>query len=246
MNFFWELFSGLPQQGPGSDQATREALKTVPALPVGARILDIGCGTGRQSLVLARETRGHITAVDVHEPFLEELRRRADTHGLSARLATLQASMSALDFPDESFDLIWSEGAIYIMGFREGLTKWRRLLRSGGFLAVTEVSWLVDDRSEELRAFWAANYPAITDIAGNLRTIAEAGYRARKHFVLPASAWWDGYYIPLEARMRALREKYPGDAEAQSVLDETRTEIDFYRRYSHAYGYVFYVMQKPG
>jgi len=244
MSIFWEIFSGLPQQGPGSDEATRDALRAVGPLPVGARILDVGCGTGRQTLVLAQGTQGHITAVDIHGPFLEELRRQADAAGLGERITALQASMSELDFPDESFDLIWSEGAAYIMGFRAALTAWRRLLRHGGFLVVTEVSWLVDDLPEELRAYWAANYPAITSIEGNLQKITDAGYRTCKHFVLPESAWWDGYYVPLEARVRALRQKYAGDSEAEAELDETEKEIDFYRRYSHAYGYVFYVMQK--
>lgn len=246
MSIFWELFSGLPQEGPGSDAATREALEAIPPLREGARILDIGCGTGRQTRVLLRETKGHVTAVDTHGPYLEELCRQADADGLGVRVNVVQASMAALDFPEESFDLVWSEGAIYILGFHEGLTQWRRLLRPGGFLAVTEVSWLVDDRPEEVHAFWAANYPAIRNIEGNLQVIAEAGYRACRHLVLPESAWWVGYYIPLEARIRELRQKYAGDAEAQAELDETEQEIDFYRRYARTYGYVFYVMQKPG
>ena len=244
MSIFWEIFSGLPQQGPGSNPATREALSAVEPLPAGVRILDVGCGTGRQTLALARGTQGHVTAVDIHGPFLEELCRQADAAGFGARITTRQASMTELDFPDESFDLIWSEGAAYIMGFREALMAWRRLLRPGGFLAVTEVSWLVEDLPEELRAYWAANYPAITSIEGNVQKIAEAGYYVRKRFVLPESAWWEGYYVPLEARVRALRQKYSGDSEAEAELDETEKEIDFYRRYSHAYGYVFYVMQK--
>src|SRR5262249_4216119 len=95
-----------------------------------------------QTLVLARETAGHVTGVDQHQPFLDELNRRAAREGLAERIATVNASMSALDFPDADFDLIWSEGAIYVMGFAEGLRAWKRLLKRDGVIAVTEISWL--------------------------------------------------------------------------------------------------------
>ncbi|NRA02079.1 MAG: hypothetical protein HRU00_05690 [Myxococcales bacterium] len=58
---FWKLHQGLPKQGPGSDASTRRALALVPELPSAPRILDLGCGPGRQTLVLARETGGQLT-----------------------------------------------------------------------------------------------------------------------------------------------------------------------------------------
>jgi len=76
------------------------------------------------------------------QAFLDELDRRAARAGLTERITTVNASMSALDYPDAAFDLIWSEGAIYVMGFAEGLRAWKRLLKRGGVIAVTEISWL--------------------------------------------------------------------------------------------------------
>ncbi len=131
MSRFWRLRSGLPREGPGSDESTRKALQSVAAsLPEAPRILDVGCGPGMQTLVLARETGGHVTAVDRHQPFLDELNRRGARDGLTDRITAVNASMSALDFPDGGFDLIWSEGAIYIMGFAGGPDTLRSLTSS--------------------------------------------------------------------------------------------------------------------
>ncbi len=247
MSLFWQLHSGLPREGPGNDESTRKALRSVTgSLPDAPRILDIGCGPGMQTLVLARETAGHVTAVDRHQPFLDELNRRAAREGLADRITTVNASMSALGFPDASFDLIWSEGAIYIMGFAEGLRAWKRLLNRNGAIAVTEIAWLVPKIPEEAARFWAQGYPAMTDVATNLRTLESVGYAPIDHFVLPESAWWDHYYTPLAQRIDALERQYRKDLEAMAFLDGERAEIALYRTYSASYGYVFYVARSLG
>ncbi|SRR5712691_1730673 len=171
MSLFWKLHSGLPREGPGCDEATSDALKSIIGLPPAPRILDIGCGPGMQTLVLARETRGSITAVDTHQPFLDELSDRVARAGLSDRIQTLNASMKALDFSDGTFDLVWCEGATYLMGFAEGLRAWKRLLKANG-----------------AKRFWDEGYPSMTDVDGNLRSIESAGYSLIFHFVLPEHA----------------------------------------------------------
>jgi len=242
VSLFWRLHSGLPREGPGDDESTRRALRSLAGLlPDSPRILDIGCGPGMQTLVLARETAGHVTAVDRHQPFLDELTRRAARDGLTARIATVNAPMSALGFPDAAFDLIWSEGAIYIVGFAEGLRAWRRLLTRNGAIAVTEISWLGPDIPAEAAAFWSRGYPAMTDVNTNLRTIESAGYSPIDHFVLPEAAWWDHYYAPLERRIAALRSEYKDDREALAFLDGELAEISLYRKHAASYGYVFYI-----
>jgi SAM-dependent methyltransferase len=242
VSLFWRLHSGLPREGPGNDESTRKALRSVAGLlPDSPRILDIGCGPGMQTLVVARETAGHVTAVDRHQPFLDELNRRAARDGLTERITTLNASMSALDLPDSAFDLIWSEGAIYIIGFAAGLRAWRRLLKRNGAIAVTEISWLGPNIPVEAKRFWSRGYPAMTDVTTNLRTIESVGYAPIDHFVLPEAAWWDDYYAPLERRMDALRSEYRDDPEARAFLDGELAEISLYRKYAASYGYVFYI-----
>jgi len=242
MGIFWELHTDLPQQAPGSNALTEQVLASLPRLGPDARILDVGCGPGRQTLVLARGSEAHVVAIDLLLPFLDVLRKRADGAGLSERIETHQMSMSDMSFEDACFDLIWSEGAIYNMGFENGLRAWRRLLRPGGHVVVTEACFLVADPPEAVRRFWAEDYPGMLDIEGCLSATGRAGYRVIEHRVLPESAWWDDYYDPLMARSEALRGRYADDPAALAHIDRGVFECDLYRRHSDSYGYVFYVL----
>jgi len=243
MDIFFEIHKDLPREGPGDCQSTRKALSMLKALPAKPLILDIGCGPGMQTLDLARYTSGKVIAVDTHQPFLEQLEKRARAAALSGRITTVNESMFSLPFQEQSFDLIWSEGAIYIMGFEQGLRAWRALLKPGGYAAVTEISWLKPNPPEEVHSYWMVEYPGIRSIDENLKSIGASGYREIGHFSLPSSSWWTDYYNPIEARLPSLREKYRGNAEASTVLDAEQKEIDIFRKYSDWYGYVFYVMQ---
>ena len=244
MEVFWKLHQGLPKQGPGSAASTRRALALVPKLPPAPKILDLGCGPGRQTLVLARETGGQVMAVDLLPPFLSQLDERAGAAGLDDRIETVRGSMSDLPYKDESFDLVWSEGAIYNIGFGRGLRSWRRLLRPGCALAVSEVTWLTDTPPEPIRQFWDASYPGMQNLAANERAVAEAGYSLLGSFVLPEQEWWDDYYTPFEERLRALRLQRDDDAWV-AALDDHQNEVDIVRDCGGSFGYVFYVMQKP-
>jgi SAM-dependent methyltransferase len=243
MAVLFELHEEVPQQGPGDDGITREVLRMLPPFDEGAAILDVGCGSGRSTLVLARETRARITAVDVHPAFVERLRREAAARGFGDRVQAVVGDMAALDLPAESLDLIWSEGAIYIIGLATGLRAWRPLLKRGGYVALSEIAWLIPDVPAECREYFAREYPAITTVEDNLEIIAGCGYRPLAHRVLPESAWWS-YYDPLSARVEELWPRYEGDPVGRAVLEGTRAEIEMYRRHAAAYGYVFYVLER--
>ena len=207
-----------------------KALSLVPGLPARPKVLDVGCGPGRQTLILARETGGEITAVDNHQPYLDELLTRAEKQGFDERIATECCSMDDMRFDDVSFDLVWGEGSIYIMGFQKGLISWRRFLRRDGSMAVTELSWLVDSPPEEVKSFFEEAYPAMQTVARNTEMIRESGYSLIDSFTLPESAWWDGYYGPMEKRISELREKHSPEPAILEVLDGEQKEIDLYRR----------------
>jgi serine/threonine-protein kinase HipA len=241
---FWRLHEGLSKQGPGSDESTRRALALVPELPPAPEILDLGCGPGRQSLVLARETGGHVTAIDLLPPFLEQVEERARAERLDDRITALQANMGDLSYPDESFDLLWSEGAIYNIGFEQGLRSWRRLLRPGCSLAVTEASWLTDAPPERIQRFWREEYPGMQTREANERAVVDAGYRLLGGFVLPEAEWWDDYYTPIDERIATLREERSDDAWV-AALEAAEEESSIVRACDGSFGYVFYVMQKP-
>ncbi len=252
--FFYQIFdASLPRLGPGDEASTKQALNTLlPAIarregevdPRPIRILDIGCGTGAQTVCLAQHTEGSILAVDNHQPFLNELQRRATAAGVSGKIQVSRRDMRTLAQDEGPFDLIWSEGAVFIMGLREGLAAWHSLLAPGGGLAVSELAWLKSNPPTDCQQFWAGVYPAMTSIAANLATIASCGYEVLGHFAQPESAWWEPYYHPLEKRLRSLRARYAGDAERLSVIESIQVEIDVYRQHSAYYGNVFYQMRR--
>ena len=237
---FFRLYEGLPRQGPGSDACTREALRRLPPLPA-PRVLDLGCGAGRQTLVLAEVLQTKVVAVDRHRPFLDQLQATAKQRRLSALIEVVCGDMAALELPPGSIDLLWSEGAIYLLGFEHGLRLWRPWLAPGGLAAVTECSWLGATRSDEVKAFWREAYPALGSVADNLAGAERAGFEVCDWFALPPSAWWDDYYTPLLQRIEDLGPA--ADPALAAVIAETEHEIEFYRRHYEIYGYVFYLMR---
>lgn len=240
----FRIFRGLPRYAPGSDAATREALRRLGPLPPRPRVIDLGCGGGAQTLTLAAALDGPpIVAVDLHQPFLDELDAAAARAGLAHRVRTRCADFGALGDAPGSYDLVWSEGAVYHLGLADGLRRWRPLLAGGGRAAVTELAWLTGDPPDTARAFWDAAYPAMTDEAGNRRAIADAGWIVDDAFALPGSAW-DAYYAPLSARLAALRMAEADGALHAAVADVQR-EIDVWTAHGDAYGYVFWLV-RPG
>jgi SAM-dependent methyltransferase len=238
---FWDLHSGLPREGPGDDDSTLRALAMCTELPEKPDILDVGCGPGMQTVALARATNGALTAVDFHEPFLDQLRENAVAAGVRERIHVMRGDMADLPFGPDSFDLIWSEGAAYIMGITEAFTAWQEFVRPGGYVVVSELTWLVADVPAEVYDFFTNDYPGVRGIASNLERIEAAGYDIVGHFTLPTESWWTHYQTPLDAKLPELREKYAGDEAALAVIDETAEEHRISREFPDVYGYEFYV-----
>lgn len=242
-DIFFEIHQDLPREGPGRNKYTRKAFKMLPEMDRPS-ILDIGCGPGGPTMELARLSNGHVIGLDIHQPYLDRLTRKIVEAGLLNRVEAVKGSMSEMGFPDESFDIIWAEGSIYIIGFERGLIEWRRFLKSRGFLVVHEMTWLQSDPPKEIHDYWMELYPQIKTVQEDLELIPRCGYKIIGHFTLPEDAWWVEYYGPLEERIQNLREKYKSDSKALAALDNEQQEIDMYRKYSKWYGSVFYIMQK--
>ncbi len=238
---FDEIHSGLEREEVGRNQYTRRAWKLLPPLE-SPRILDIGCGPGGPTLELARLSGGRIIGLDNNRPGLRTLQARASQAGLADRISPVQGTLFELPCPVGSFDLIWSEGSIFVIGFERGLQEWSRYLRPGGFMAVHEAAWLQPDPPPEVREYWERVYPAITTIECNCATIRACGFDLRGHFPLPEDAWWVAYYGPLEARLEVLEEKYRGNEAALAVIAAERREVELYRRYPTWFGSVFFVL----
>ncbi len=244
---FYDIFEKLPRLGPGNNESTEKALKTITStkgVTSNLNILDIGCGTGIHTTHLAKLITGKITAMDRHQPFLNKLQSRLETESVSETIDCVLGDMSAMDFEKESFDVIWAEGSIFIIGVETGLNLWKKFLRPGGFLAFSDLFWLKPNPPEELVAFFEQQCAGLLSREEALTVIDKAGYSCIDQFVLPESVWWDSYYCHLDEQLKIFRKKYTGQPEAFVTIDHLQTEIDLYRKYSEYYGYIFFILKK--
>jgi SAM-dependent methyltransferase len=241
-----DLHRGGARQGPGSDEETMRALGLTRLDPAAKlRVADIGCGTGASTLLLAHGLpRAHIVAVDLFPEFLDILAEKARRAGYSKRIQTLAASMDGLSLEAESLDLIWSEGAIYNMGFGKGIEAWKQFLRPGGVIAVSEITWLRPDPPEEIQRYWDAEYPEIATAPEKITILERAGYDLLGCFVLPATSWIENYYEPTEQRIPAFLERHADLPQAAELVRMEREEAELYKRYKDWYSYGFYVARR--
>lgn len=239
-----KMHEGLPRQGPGSNACTEKAFGMILNIPEKPLILDVGCGSGMQTIELARLSKGHIVGIDIHPPFLRDLKSLADTKRSGNRIDIVCGSMFDMPLKEQVFDIIWSEGAMYIMGFEHGLDYFWNYLKPRGYMVLTDLTWLSDNPPEEPRMFWNKVYPAMHNREENISAIHQRGYTTCGHFILPPEAWWENYYVPLKKRLDEICENYMDDHEAMALFHEVLQEIDIYKKYSQHYGYVFYVTQK--
>jgi SAM-dependent methyltransferase len=244
MEYFYELFCSLPRGGPGDNKSTQKAFSYLKNLPSEPLILDIGCGPGMQTCELARLSHGKIIALDNYQPFLDILMQNATKEGFDKRIIPKNQSMLEMDFKDSSFDVIWSEGALYSMGFQNGLKRCHQLLKNKGYLGVTEAVLLLSNLPEPLQEFWDKEYPDIKDVKSNISLIQAEGFDLLSHFTLPKSSWIDNYYSPMEKRIKELKKKYYDNKIALQVFEACEKEIKVYNTYSDYFGYEFFVMQK--
>ena len=240
---YYELFHNIIIERPGRLDYVRKAFSMLPALD-NPHILDIGCGTGEPTLELARLSEGIITAVDINQRALDEFERKVIEQNYSDTIKIINRSMHDLNFPSEHFHIIWSEGSIFIIGFSEGLSQWKKFIKPSGFLVVHDMCWLEPDPPPEILKHWQRVYPGITTVQNNVEKITAAGYSAYDHFALPEEAWGEIYFDPLETRIQQLREKFRHDENARAVLEKEFREIELYRKYKKWYGSAYFIMQK--
>ena len=233
------------RQGPGGDAETQKALNlTMTDRAAPLKVADIGCGTGASALLLARLLNARITAVDFLQDFLDVLNQRAENAGVADRISTLACSMDNLPFTNEELDVIWSEGAIYNIGFEKGVAEWRRFLKSGGLLVASEITWLTDTRPAELQKHWDSEYPEIDVASAKIRVLEKHGYSPIGYFVLPEHCWLDEYYRPMQAGFEDFLNRNGNSEEAREIVAAEQREIDLYEKYKAYISYGVYVARK--
>lgn len=245
LEIFFEVYENLPRQGPGNRACAVRALGLCRELAESPAILDLGCGVGGQTLHLAEMTSDTIVAIDSHPPSIERLRAVVAERGLSQRVSAIVGDMADLDQSPGSFDLIWSEGALYNIGLRKALQVCYGLLRPGGYLAFTDAVRRKDNPPPEVKANFDLDYPTMGWLDDDVAAIRDSGFDFVGNFTLPDEVWWDDFYTPMEVRIAELRRKYATDVEALDVLDQLAEEPEMHRRYSDFYAYEFFVARRP-
>jgi ubiquinone/menaquinone biosynthesis C-methylase UbiE len=213
-------------------------------LPASGPVLDMGGGVGGQTLHLADLMSGNIVAIDSYAPAIGRLARTVAERGLADRVQPVVGDMAQPDFSPESFDLVWSEGALYFIGIEKALVDCRSLLRSGGYLAFTNAVWRKENPPAQVQASLDDDCPAMGTADDLLVTIERSGFDLVGHFALPDEVWWDDFYTPMRARINELRDTYGTDAEALALLDQIWRETEMHEEYSEYYAYGFFVARR--
>jgi ubiquinone/menaquinone biosynthesis C-methylase UbiE len=241
----FRLHEGLPRHAPGSEATTLKALRRLGRLPRRLRVIDLGCGSGASTLVLARRLKKPVVAVDAHQPYLDELKAAAQAEGIAENVETVHADFSTLGDSLGKFDLLWAEGAAYVLGFERALSTWRGMLAGGGRVAVSELSYLTESPSETVKQYWSEVYPSISTIVGNCAAAERTGYTVIDTLVFSSKAT-KAYFGPIKTRIAELRASGETSPELAAVIGEMEHEIELYERHADEVGYVFYLLEVPG
>ena len=234
------FFASLPRQSPGSAEQTAAALSLLPELPRHARVADLACGTGGATLVLAERLEANILALDQTPEFLEKLRQAATERGLSERIETIAGDFANPPIPDGSLDLLWCEGAAYILGFDAALARWRDLLKPTGFAVISECSWLVPNPGIKARTFWYSAYPAMRTVLENIERVeGVGGYELLFTHALPPSCW-AAYAESMDRALADLSAR--GEALDPEFARALRKEIELFRNTGEEFSYVYYIL----
>jgi ubiquinone/menaquinone biosynthesis C-methylase UbiE len=201
---------------------TRKAFLMLPGMDK-PKILDIGCGSGVPTIELARMSDGEITGLDIDRDALDVLSKKIARDGLSDKIKVINCSITDMVFPDGSFDIIWSEGSIFVVGFQKGLQEWQRFLKPNGFMAIH------DEQG---------------NITQKLKQISENGYELLDYFLLDKEIWWTEYFAPLQKLVDETRIKSADDSEILAELDNSQREIDIFQNSPERNRSVFFVIKR--
>lgn len=247
MQLLIDLHKRAKRQGPGGDSETRMAIELAmldSSIPL--KVADIGCGTGASTIQLARSLNADITAIDFLPEFLEILKSNAETKGLSNKINTIACSMEDLQFDNNEYDVIWSEGAIYNIGFEKGINSWRHFLKPDGVLVVSEITWITNERPSEIEDYWQEEYPEIDTASSKLKKLEENGYSPISYFVLPEKCWLENYYRPMQDSFTEFLARHSHSKESEAIVEAERKEISLYEKYKAYISYGVYIARKIG
>jgi ubiquinone/menaquinone biosynthesis C-methylase UbiE len=240
IKIIYEYFSNTDRQGPGNTKETLKALSFIDGLTEKSKIADIGCGTGGQTMTLGQNTPCEIIGIDVWQNFINKFNQNSLNQNLQNRVKGIVGNMESLPFQEEELDLIWSEGSIYNIGFERGLNEWRKFLKMGGYIAITENTWFSEERPDEIQEFWQKTYPEIDTIPNKVAQMQKAGYLPIATYMLPETIWTD-YYTKQALNIDSFIKKHKDNKKVEEFASSQRYEAELYNKYKAYYGYMFYI-----
>ncbi len=242
-DIFRDLYLDIDPASPERLKYTEKAFGKLPHIR-NSQILDVGCGQGGTSMKLAALSEGKVFGLDIDKIALDKLRKKASEANMSDKVRVIKCSMKDMEFPDGSFDIIWAEGSIHIVGFEQGINDWQRFIKPNGFLVIHEMTWLLPDPPQEISDYWLRIFPDMQISSRYVELAVSCGYHPVYDFSLPHEFWWRDYYSPMQKRIIKLRKRYTGNREAIEILDKKQQEVELFQKYSQWYGSGFYLFQK--
>jgi phosphoethanolamine N-methyltransferase len=225
---FLEWIWGRDFMAPGGEGNVDKLVKGLDL--AGRRVLDIGCGIGGPAFVLARKYGAQVTGIDLEPQLIARAARRAAELGLSQQTDFRTVSLGPLPFPDRSFDLVFTSGALTQTADKTGMiAECFRVLKPGGVL--TCYDWLKDDApiSDDMRYFFK-----MEGLSYNLITLAELGRQlAASGFVdvisEDASDWYRresrSEYERMRGEGRTRAVELIGEAQAAHMIEDWRSMV---------------------
>jgi predicted O-methyltransferase YrrM len=252
MDAYTVIFDQMTHLGPGDSVTTRNMVERLrPHLPSASRVGDFGCGVGSSALVLAQSYPGaRVLALDAHAPFIARLESTAGSMGLEQRISAVEGDMAeppSLEGIAGGFDLVWAESSIYNIGRSKAFTRWRPLLKPGGWLVFSDIVWQCEPaaRSEKASAFWAREYTDITTADAVVDELIAAGYDPLDP-VVSGRECWSNYYEPLRDRLRLLARKGNCSPALIDVMAEFEREIDVFDCVGDEVALTFFLASRDG
>jgi SAM-dependent methyltransferase len=238
MQYFFQVYEKMVRQGPGSVETTLRSFNMLPYTEGVKEILEIGCGKGASCFTLAAVTKANITAFDNYKPFIDFINNKAKEKGLEDQIQGIVGSMLEMEFEENSFDLILSEGSAYFMGFEEALSEWKKYLKKYGCIIVSDAVWTTDSPTDESLEWWGHEYPDMATAPERIKLASDSGYEVVDSFIIPEKDWID-YYDDLDAQVAVCRKRH---GERPAFADSS-TETSYGRKHLHEFGYLCMVLK---
>lgn len=113
------------------------------------KILDVGCGTGEMSLLLA-EMGHHVTGIDLSYEMLSIARSKANARNL--KVVFEPGDAESLLFEDETFDVVINRHLLWTLpNPKKALLEWKRVIRKGGLIIIIDALWKNDSWDGKIR-----------------------------------------------------------------------------------------------